>query len=216
MKELLSNIIAGFIGGLLVYFFQIFKEKKKQKNQIKENLLKSNKILPKNFFEIINTNINKNHIIEIIGLPKYSNEVDETELYGEGEKFIIEIYEFSNCTLNLFYQQNNLIGYIVYNSYHNNIIIPRPIGNNEIILGNYAIDDTFDDNVEIINEISARESWFGVIEYYGRIANYDYICFYGFLNPEKQNENINIEDIKGEIIEGFGKSSKKEIFKYYR
>lgn len=215
MKEIISNILAGFIGGLLVYLFQTFKEKKKQKNQIKENIRKGNKILPKGFFEFIETSINRNHIIEIIGLAKYSNLIDESELYGEGEKFLTEVYEFSNCSLNLFYQKNNLIGYIVYNSLDNSILIPRPIGENEKILGNYIIDDTFNDYIEIINQVSARESWFGVIEYYGRISNYDYMCYYGFLNSEKQKEKLDINSVKGEIVEGFGKSGLKEVFKYY-
>lgn len=42
------------------------------------------------------------------------------------------------------------------------------------------------------------------------------MCYYGFLNPNRQKENLKIDDIKGELINGFGRSSSKNIFKYYR
>ncbi len=155
--------------------------------------------------------MNRDRVYQIIGNPKYSAIIDEMELYGEGDKFTVETYEFTNCIFQSFYNENTLIGYILKNVFKNDIEILRPIGENKIFIGEYCIDDTFEDCEDIINEYTARTSWFGVIEYYGRISNFNYTCFYGMLEIEKEKEKLTIDDVKRELIVGLNLQTKPAL-----
>lgn len=218
MKEFITNLICGFLGGLLVYYIQIRNEKNKRKNHIKEKLEDSIKIIPKDFIHSINIGMSMVKLEEFIGLPLFVYTIDENELFGNDLIVNINEYRFENCLVKILHQ-NNQLSAILISSYLDSKIeiikydseIERPT------IGNFCVDYTFEsENNEIIHETTSRDSWFGIIEYHGRMGNYNHFCYYGvkFFGIDEA-ENLNIEKLKGSVIDGFGISSNPELFKYY-
>lgn len=217
MKDFIINLICGSLGGLLVYYIQIVNERKKKKNHIKEKIEDSKKIIPQDFIYSVHIGMSISKIEEIIGLPLFSYTIDENELFGNDLIVNINEYRFENCMIKIIHQ-NNQLSAIIISSYHNSkieLIKPDSESDNPII-GKFCIDGTFDnENNKIIHETSMRNSWFGIIEYHGRLGGYNYYCYYGMLHGIEDLENLKVEQFKGEIIEAFGLSSNPELFKYY-
>jgi hypothetical protein len=217
MKDFIINLICGTLGGLVVYYIQILNEKKKKKNHIKEKIENDKKTIPQDFIHSIHIGMSMNKIEEIIGLPLFTYTIDENELFGNDLIININEYRFENCFIKIIHQNNQLSAIIISSYCDAKIELIKP--DSEIdkpIIGSFCVDVTFEnENNEIIHEISMRDSWFGIIEYHGRIGGYNHYCYYGMLHGIDDFENLKIEQFKGEIIEAFGISSNPELFKYY-
>ncbi|WP_312206840.1 hypothetical protein [Epilithonimonas hominis] len=214
MKEILFNVLAGFLGGLLVYLYQKFDEEKKSKNFIKENLKSSLKKLPSNFIHSIEVGMTMDKLKEFIGNPTFSTFIDEKEIFDLDNQFNINQYKFLNCELIVFNSENSLLGFILKPYIENYFEFERfDSANEQLNIGGYIVDDTFTNFDEILYEKSMRDTWFGIIEYYGRIGGFNYYCYYGETGIFADNPTL--EDLKGEIISGYGVASHKTFFKYY-
>jgi hypothetical protein len=223
MKDFIINLICGslggIIGGVIVYYIQLENEKKKKKNHIKEKIEDCIKTIPQDFIYSIKIGMSMKKVEEIIGVPVFTNTIDENELFGSGSIININEYKFENCSLKIVHQKDILSAIIISSYSGSKIELIRPGSDVEMpIIGNFCVDFTFgDENIDsqIIHDISMRDSWFGIIEYHGRIGDYNYYCYYGKLQGIDDLENLQIDQFQGELIEAFGISSDSDLFKYY-
>ena len=221
MKEIITNLIigilGGFIGGILVYFYQKRTEKVEKKNSLQNQLASEKKKLPNDFLNFINIGMSVQKINEIIGLPTYSYEIDDRELLIDGVKTNLNSYYFENCALKITHSNNQITSYILQSYPNSNIEFDMPNSDFEkTILGKFAVDSSFEEFKKVIYESNYRESWFGIIMYFGRRGNYCDYCYYGdLLNYNKNYEDLEPNDFIGHLITAFGVSSDSRLFRYH-
>ncbi|WP_034923447.1 hypothetical protein [Gillisia sp. CAL575] len=221
MKEILTNLIigilGGFLGGILVYFYQKRTEKSERKNQLKNQIDSEKKILPNDFLNYIDIGMNINKINELIGLPTYSFEIDDRDMITDGLKTNLNSYYFENCSLKITHDNNQVTSYILQSFPDSNIEFEMPDSDfDKTILGKFAVDSNFEEIKEIIYESNYRESWFGIVMYFGRRGNYYDYCYYGDLaNYNKLYDELEVKDFIGHLITAYGVSSDSRLFRYH-
>lgn len=214
MKEFLISIFSGAIGGLFVYFYQKFDENRKSKNIIANKINSEKRTVPKDIIYSLDVGTNIEKVKDIFGNPKFSTKINETELYGEGPIFTINIYKFEDCEITIFHNDNNIQGFIIKPYIDGKFEFERfDSESTNLYLGEYIVDDSFSESSEIEYHFSMRSSWFGIVEYYGRIGNYNYYCYFG--ECEYYENGPKLKDLKGNVIYGYGIASNKTFFKYY-
>jgi|GEM_PF-6257142 len=214
MKEFLQNIFVGFIGGLLVYLYQLYKEKKKE-HRVLNDRINNSRILPKNIIYKISPGMTMRKIDFFLGVADYSFKINEKDLYGSEEDIIIHDYIFDNCRLRVFEIEKSVSGFLI-EPLESGFDLIKPDSNSENQkIYEFAIDDSFSKPQQIITERSARESWFGTIYYFGQLGNYQYFCYYGTLNWEIEPESVTIDQLMGELITSFGISTRPENFRHF-
>lgn len=216
MENILINIFCGFAGGFLVYLFQYKNEEKNKRNYFIDNFKNNKKKLPNDFIYSLQPGISMNKVEQLIGIPDYSYKFDEIELFGEGSILNFNEYYFLNCKIKIIHSNNQLDSIFVYGYYDTDIkFIKYNSEFDKNILLKYAVDYTFEDNTKIIYELTARDCWYGIIEYHGRIGNYNSFCYYGNLEPSLANDNLKIDNLKNRLVESFAISNNDEVFKYH-
>jgi hypothetical protein len=88
------------------------------------------------------------------------------------------------------------------------------------ILRKFAVDSSFQEiegeMENVISESNYRESWFGIIMYFGRRGNYYSYCYFGDLPTEYGfDENIEVKNLIGQIIDAYGVSSDPKLFRLH-
>lgn len=97
--NLIIGVIGGFIGGILVYFYQKRSENIEKRNFVRDQIVSSKKVLPNDFLTFIDIGMNMRKIDELLGLPTYSYEIDDREMLTDGLKTNLNSYYFENCSL---------------------------------------------------------------------------------------------------------------------
>jgi hypothetical protein len=215
--NLLIGIIGGFIGGVLVYLYQKRSESIENKNFVKNQIALSKKLLPNDFLNFIDIGMNMKKIDEFIGLPTYSYEIDDREILIDGLQTNLNSYYFENCSLKITHNDTQVTSYMLQ-SYNGSQIEFEMFDSDfeKTTLGNFAIDSSFEDVKEIIYESNYRESWFGIIMYYGRRGNYYDYCYYGDLTSDiDSSTELKIKDLIGKLINAYGVSSDSRLFRYH-
>lgn len=221
MEEIVVNlvigILGGFLGGILVYIYQKRQEIVETKNHLKNQIATVNKMLPNDFLNFIDIGMNIKKIDALIGLPTYSFEIDDREIKTDGVKTNLNSYYFENCSLKITHNESQITSYILQSYPNTSIEFEMPNSDfDKTILRKFAVDSSFEEVKEIIYESNYRESWFGIIMYFGRRGNYYDYCYFGDLpNNSSFNEDIKIKDLTGQLINAFGVSSNPELFKYH-
>ena len=215
--NLLIGIIGGFIGGVLVYLYQKRTENIETKNFVKNQIASSKKMLPNDFLSFIDIGMNMKKIDEFIGLPTYSYEIDDRELLVDGLQTNLNSYYFENGSLKITHNGTQVTSYMLQ-SYNESLIEYEMFDSDfeKTTLGKFAVDSSFEDVKEIIYESNYRESWFGIIMYYGRRGNYYDYCYYGDLTSDiDTSKELEIKNFIGQIINAYGVSSDSRLFRYH-
>ena len=217
LLNLLIGIFGGFIGGVLVYLYQKRSENIESKNFVKTQIASSKKLLPNDFLNFIDIGMNMKKIDEFIGLPIYSYEIDDRELLIDGLQTNLNSYYFENCSLKITHNGTQVTSYMLQ-SYKDSLIEFEMFDSDfdKTTLGKFAVDSSFEDIKEIIYESNYRESWFGIIMYYGRRGNYYDYCYYGDLTSDiDSSKELEVKDLIGQIINAYGVSSDSRLFRYH-
>ena len=217
VANIIIGIISGFFGGLLVYLYQKRSEKVEKKNYIQNQIASSKKLLPNDFLNFLDIGMNMKKVDELIGLPIYSYQIDDSELLIDGLKTNLNSYYFKNCSLKITHNNFQVTSYMLQSYDNSHIEFDMPNSDFEkTILGKFAVDSSFEEVKEVIYESNYRESWFGIIMYFGRRGCYYDYCYFGDLtNDIVVNGELKIEDLMAHLITAYGVSSDSRLFRYH-
>jgi hypothetical protein len=214
MNNTLLNIFCGFAGGFLVYLYQIRNERKKDRDLLINKFKTQRRNLPNDFIYSLLPGISMQKVEELIGLPEHSYTLNEVELFGQGEMRHFSEYYFLNCKIKIIHEDKALFALFVYSYLDQEIeFIKHETTFDKCFLGRFGVDESFN-NCKIIYDLSSRDCWFGLIEYHGRIGNYNSYCYYGHLEPSLANDDLTIDVLQGKVIEDFAIAHDEKVFRY--
>ncbi|KUO64942.1 MAG: hypothetical protein APF83_01790 [Lutibacter sp. BRH_c52] len=217
VANIIIGIISGFFGGLLVYLYQKRSENVEKKNYIQNQIVSSKKLLPNDFLNFLDIGMNMKKVDELIGLPIYSYQIDDSELLIDGLKTNLNSYYFKNCSLKITHNNFQVTSYMLQSYDNSHIEFDMPNSDFEkTILGKFAVDSSFEEVKEVIYESNYRESWFGIIMYFGRRGSYYDYCYFGDLTSDiVVNGELKIENLMTHLITAYGVSSDSRLFRYH-
>ncbi|MAZ26589.1 MAG: hypothetical protein CL868_05855 [Cytophagaceae bacterium] len=209
MYEFLISLTSGLIGALIFYLFESFRKKKERieghKNQISDFINLGAKKIPDDILEHIDLGHNMKYINQILGEPQRFYKILAKK------KTHINFYEFDNCIIQIFHRKQ-VVKAIIIHPLDNDSKIKIPYYNTYI--NSYKFRDVISNQGEkFIDLSSARDNNFAIKAYYGRLSAFITFYHYGeHSTPFKKK--LSFEEIKNEVVIGFGMSYDDEILKF--
>jgi len=216
MSEFWNSALSGVAGGLIVLLVQkgieLYEKYKRDKEGRVIKLTRYLKTIPNDILDSLEVGISLEKMKEILGIADIVYESKESELFENGRDAFIYLYHFSNGAIKVASKENNSIDTItIFSIFDKKTSIrfyPNPFEEEGSgVLGKTKLSESIFENnvVHHFSERTARETYFGVEVYYGRMGGYLNYTYFGRYseNFDKYEETKDPKHLVGALIEGF-------------